>query len=654
MGSESNRGAQGRGRVQGKRMVFARRFTLAAVLVAVLASLAFDCGIGTPSSFGIGQFNLLCPLGGLEAMLASKAFIPVAAISAGVLLLFALVFGRAWCAWGCPAPVIRRFFKRDPKPAKPGACASSCAACSGAKAALDVKASPAFLARDKRTWTLAAVLVCAIVAGLPLFCLVCPIGLTFGTVGSLWHLIVDKQMTASVVVFPAALAVELVLYRKWCMNLCPVAGLLGIFGQFAAFLYFVGVGIPPELRLFFIAALPLISALLLTMGNPDPFQAADDNAGESVARGSFEWRAYRKLVAAAAIVAFTAGVGKGIASMIGNVDLFARSGTIAVFCVGLIAVAIVAVVNRGDAVRGARSVYSGLIVLGIAMMLATCFGFDISFLSIGKECLWMVFSCFMAYLAFRYDFSAVRVFGIGQGAYFTASLVGWATGAALQPYYQDGVVRMGVGMVLAFLVVLVLVYVFQENDLKRIMARSVDSEAEAARVRLAAAAAPACPAGACATCPANGVPASFGAPAPGEGAALAGQAADGEGDAGAAAAPQASAAPQSPAAAPAAQQPPFAQLVANMFGAAGASDPAEPVPAAVPGNPADPVYGLSTRELEILDLFAQGRSANWIAEHLTISKNTVRTHLRAIYSKLDVHSRQELLDFLAGKRSEGE
>lgn len=427
----------------------------------------------------------------------------------------------------------------------------------------------------------------------------------------------------------------------------------GISLLFAAFLYFVGVGIPPELRLFFIAALPLMSALLLTMGNPDPFPAADDNAGESVARGSFEWRAYRKLVAAAAIVAFTAGVGKGIASMIGNVDLFARSGTITVFCVGLIAVAIVAVVNRGDAVRGARSVYSGLIVLGIAMMLATCFGFDISFLSIGKECLWMVFSCFMAYLAFRYDFSAVRVFGIGQGAYFTASLVGWATGAALQPYYQDGVVRMGVGMVLAFLVVLVLVYVFPENDLKRIMTRSVDSEAEAARVRLAAAAAPACPAGACATCPANGVSASLGTFSPGEGAALAGQAADGEGDAGAAV-PQASAAPQSPAAAPVAQQPPFAQPIANMFGAAGASDPAEPVPAAVPGNPADPVYGLSTRELEILDLFAQGRSANWIAEHLTISKNTVRTHLRAIYSKLDVHSRQELLDFLAGKRSEGE
>ncbi len=57
-------------------------------------------------------------------------------------------------------------------------------------------------------------------------------------------------------------------------------------------------------------------------------------------------------------------------------------------------------------------------------------------------------------------------------------------------------------------------------------------------------------------------------------------------------------------------------------------------------------YGLSLREIEIMDLFAQGRSANWIADALFISKNTVRSHLRAIYGKLDVHTRQELLDRL--------
>lgn len=218
----------GGGRKAAKRMAAARKITLGAVFAAVIASLAFDCGIGTPSSFGIGQFNLLCPLGGLEAMVASKAFIPVAAISAGVLLVFALLFGRAWCAWGCPVHSIRRFFKREPKAAN--ACMSSCA---GVATAFDLSASMRYIARDGRTWVFVAVLIAALLAGFPLFCLVCPIGLTFGTVGSLWHLIVDKQMTASVLVFPAALAVEVVLYRKWCLNVCPVAGLLGIFGQFA-------------------------------------------------------------------------------------------------------------------------------------------------------------------------------------------------------------------------------------------------------------------------------------------------------------------------------------------------------------------------------------------------------------------------------------
>ena len=218
----------GNGRVAARRMAAARKITLGAVFVAVIASLAFDCGIGTPSSFGVGQFNLLCPLGGLEAMVASKSFIPVAAISAGVLLVFALIFGRAWCAWGCPVHSIRRFFKREPK--AESACMSSCA---GIVSAFDLRASMRYIARDGRTWVFVAVLAAALIAGFPLFCLVCPIGLTFGTVGSLWHLIVDKQMTASVLVFPAALAVEVVLFRKWCLNVCPVAGLLGIFGQFA-------------------------------------------------------------------------------------------------------------------------------------------------------------------------------------------------------------------------------------------------------------------------------------------------------------------------------------------------------------------------------------------------------------------------------------
>lgn len=417
----------------------------------------------------------------------------------------------------------------------------------------------------------------------------------------------------------------------------------GISLLFAAFLYFTGIGVPEQARLFFIGALPLISALLLTMNVPDPFDVVLAPAGESEKGGSTARRMYRKLVAASALVAFTAGVGKGISSMFGNGGVFAHNGSVTVILVGLLGIAVVVIVNRGDAVRGARQVYSLLIVMGIAMMLATCFGFDIAYLSIGKECLWMVFSCFMAYLAFRFELSPVRVFGIGQGAYFVGSAVGWLVGGALQPYYQDTMVRMAVGMALAFIVVVVLVYVFPENDLKRIMAKSVDSAAEAAAARETVASARstaqlvasvACVSGSCAGCPAQ----SAAAPASGsEGSTCSvadrpAQGATGPG--------------------PAAGN---AEVGAPLAGSGGGAESALLAGASLPADDGisaavDPVYGLSARELEILDLFAQGRSAAWIAENLTISKNTVRTHLRAVYSKLDVHSRQELLDFLAGKR----
>lgn len=230
--SSDPHGAKGRvgSRISvGYRFIVARRVTLSVVFVAVIASLAFDCGLGTPSTFGVGQFFLLCPLGGLEAMIADRSFIPVAAISMAVVCVLALLFGRAWCAWGCPAPVIRRFFKRDPEAAK----SSEKSGCTAVAQARTFAVSLRYIGRDTRTWALVIVLIATFVAGLPLFCLVCPIGLTFGSVASLWHLFVDKQVTMSVVVFPAALAIELVLYRKWCMNLCPIAGLLGIFGQFA-------------------------------------------------------------------------------------------------------------------------------------------------------------------------------------------------------------------------------------------------------------------------------------------------------------------------------------------------------------------------------------------------------------------------------------
>ncbi len=53
---------------------------------------------------------------------------------------------------------------------------------------------------------------------------------------------------------------------------------------------------------------------------------------------------------------------------------------------------------------------------------------------------------------------------------------------------------------------------------------------------------------------------------------------------------------------------------------------------------------LSTRENEILDLLADGKRMKEIADELFLSINTVRTHIRHIYEKLQVQSKVEALN----------
>jgi DNA-binding NarL/FixJ family response regulator len=52
-------------------------------------------------------------------------------------------------------------------------------------------------------------------------------------------------------------------------------------------------------------------------------------------------------------------------------------------------------------------------------------------------------------------------------------------------------------------------------------------------------------------------------------------------------------------------------------------------------------YGLSEREKEILQFLVDGMSYKMIAERLEISYNTVNSHIKKIYDKLQVHSVSE-------------
>ena len=63
--------------------------------------------------------------------------------------------------------------------------------------------------------------------------------------------------------------------------------------------------------------------------------------------------------------------------------------------------------------------------------------------------------------------------------------------------------------------------------------------------------------------------------------------------------------------------------------------------------------GLTKRETEILEIIAQGRTLPYVAEKLYISENTVRTHVRHIYAKLAINSREELLAMIDDETPRG-
>jgi DNA-binding CsgD family transcriptional regulator len=375
---------------------------------------------------------------------------------------------------------------------------------------------------------------------------------------------------------------------------------------FAVMLYFVCCGLPAVVQPLFLSLLPFLSALLFSMKVDDSFGSAElpFEGRLSELRGIMG-----RVVTAVALVAFTAGVGKGVSVVSYTPFEFSQIGAVCVVLVGFVSVAVLWAVNRYGAVRAASKGYTALILLGISLMMGTCFGVPIALLSVGKDALWLMFTVFMAYISFRASASPVRAFGFGQAMYFFGSVAGWIVGCAIAPYYGDLLVRAMAGMGMAFLVVVVILYLLPENRVANLVVLS--GEEPSALAHEGNSAFPLLEGDDAAETADGDAALSIGA-----GAALAaddGEEAPGE-DGG---------------------------TGSNACASVSAGRPDGPY-----GYAGLPLYGLSARELEVMHLYAQGRSANWIAEKLVISSNTVRTHLRAVYGKLDVHSRQELLDFI--------
>ncbi|MDR1358536.1 MAG: helix-turn-helix transcriptional regulator, partial [Coriobacteriales bacterium] len=57
-------------------------------------------------------------------------------------------------------------------------------------------------------------------------------------------------------------------------------------------------------------------------------------------------------------------------------------------------------------------------------------------------------------------------------------------------------------------------------------------------------------------------------------------------------------------------------------------------------------YRLTTRQKEIMELLIMGRDLHYITVRLQISRPTAKTHLSNLYRKMNLHSKQELIDLM--------
>jgi DNA-binding CsgD family transcriptional regulator len=72
-----------------------------------------------------------------------------------------------------------------------------------------------------------------------------------------------------------------------------------------------------------------------------------------------------------------------------------------------------------------------------------------------------------------------------------------------------------------------------------------------------------------------------------------------------------------------------------------------------PTRAGDRTGGLSTQERQVAGLVAAGRTNRQIATQLHVTENTVETHLKRIFAKLNVSSRAALATIISGTRSSG-
>lgn len=231
-----------------------RLMSMGAITLLVVICGVAGAGTGTFSSFGLKKIYAVCPLGYLETALAGRNIMPGLLLCFLVIAGLTVLLGRVFCGWICPVPLARKLFtnKIDDKNdvflrnnqkdlseyqvhkevINDGAVLQNLEDGKTIKAASSQENRAAGKQSSLGLPILGASLVSSAIFGFPVFCLVCPIGLVFGTFFALMRLLRFNEPTLDLIIFPIVVVVELVLLKKWCSKFCPLGALLNLFSRF--------------------------------------------------------------------------------------------------------------------------------------------------------------------------------------------------------------------------------------------------------------------------------------------------------------------------------------------------------------------------------------------------------------------------------------
>lgn len=378
---------------------------------------------------------------------------------------------------------------------------------------------------------------------------------------------------------------------------------------FAAMIYFMAVGLPDPVSIVFTAFLPIL-AVASTLTNAE-WSSEDEKPrpeGPSSLRGFFV-----RLLVAVAVFSVVVGVSRGFSMPHSSISSLNDDGALIIFCTAIVAAVLFAVIGLLRRQFDVSRLYYPIIIVVAACILVTPLvggtGFGGQFVTAAYNCFMLVIWCLLAYVAYSSCLSPILVFGLGRGASALGTTLGWLGGLEIVRSQGDGSLSLeviSVAMVFALLVVSMLVL----ND--RLIGDALRPE------------------GGPRDCGADVVSAKRATMVFEEsGNDEDDVARDGEGGR---------------------NDGPGRGEDGDSFSDAALDDAAEegrrPGHYRVRCDAVAERYGLSPRERDVFELLVRGRSIDYIAQNLTISFNTAKSHIRHIYVKADVHSRQELIDLI--------